>query len=98
MQKLDKENIVRLAKDLNFNLNDKTLETIEENSHRFMYYLEKLNNVDTEGVEALSYPFEDVFPTLREDEVTHTISHEKALENAPKTDGEFIEIVQVIDK
>ncbi len=98
MSKINIEKVKSLASDLMFNISDETASEIEENSENYFYYLDLLNAVDTKGVDALSYPFEDTFPTLREDVVDHVIDQSLALENAPKTEGEYIEVVQVINK
>jgi aspartyl-tRNA(Asn)/glutamyl-tRNA(Gln) amidotransferase subunit C len=56
---------------------------------------EKLNEVDTEGVEPLIY-MSDNENVLREDEVVQSISHEDALKNAPKKDSDFFRVPKVI--
>lgn len=98
MLKLDREKIEQLACDLMFNLSEEAKERIENNSQNFMYYLSLMDAIDVTDVSPLSYPFEDVFPTLREDVVNHTITQQVALENAPITEGDYIEVVQVISK
>ena len=46
----------------------------------------------------MSYPLDNVFGTLREDVVDHTLDIEDAFKNAPKTEGDYVEVVQVIQK
>jgi aspartyl-tRNA(Asn)/glutamyl-tRNA(Gln) amidotransferase subunit C len=57
---------------------------------------EKLNEVDTEGVEPLIY-LTNSETVLREDVVVQTITHEEALKNAPKADSDFFRVPKVID-
>src|SRR5699024_10219567 len=98
MRKFTKEELTSLAKDLMFEVNDNEVEIISENSKSYFYNLSLLEKVDTEGVESQSYPFESPRTNLRKDEINHVIDREDALKNAPKTEGGYVEVVQVIDK
>lgn len=60
-------------------------------------FMDKLNEVDTEGVEPLVYMTEEV-NVLREDEVKQVISRTVALQNAPQQDGKFFRVAKVIIK
>ena len=56
---------------------------------KILDYVEKLNELDTENVEAAShiFPLENVF---REDQVTNGDAQEEMLENAPvKKEGQY---------
>ena len=56
---------------------------------RMLDYDDKLNELDTEGVEPMSHLFA-VHNVFREDEVTNTDSREQILANAPEQkDGAF---------
>jgi aspartyl-tRNA(Asn)/glutamyl-tRNA(Gln) amidotransferase subunit C len=56
---------------------------------------EKLNEVNTDGVEPLIY-ITDRVNNLREDKVEQEITHEEALKNAPKKDSDFFRVPKVI--
>ena len=60
-------------------------------------FIEKLNELDTTGVEPLLHMSEnqDVF---RADEVKNQISKEDAFKNAPLHDNEFFKVPKVIKK
>ncbi|MCF7804727.1 MAG: Asp-tRNA(Asn)/Glu-tRNA(Gln) amidotransferase subunit GatC [Candidatus Marinimicrobia bacterium] len=58
-------------------------------------YIEKLEELDTSEVEPLSHVM-DVTNAFREDESRESLSQDKALENAPKSDGEFFVVPKVI--
>ena len=98
MKKIEIEEIKRLASTLMFELNDGELYALSENSTNFLNQVDFVQSIDTDGIEPMCYPFEDVKTYLREDEVTHTITQEEAFKNAPKTEGDYFEIVQVIEK
>lgn len=98
MNQFSKEQVQRLAKDLMLSLTDDEMEIVLKDSAIFMAQLEALQAVDTESVEMMSYPFENDTTWLREDVVSHVISQETAFKNAPHTEGDYVEIVRVVDK
>ena len=59
-------------------------------------YVEMLNEVDTTGVEPLAHPHEmtDVF---RADETRPSLPRDAALSNAPKTDGKYFLVPQILE-
>lgn len=64
---------------------------------KIISFCEKLNQIDTEGIEPLIY----VTPTLnnvREDVVQEVITKDEALKNAPKKDSDFFRIPKVISE
>lgn len=70
-------------------------EVMRQDLEKILEMCEKLNEVDTEGVEPLIY-MSDNENVLREDEVVQSISHEEALKNAPKKDSDFFRVPKVI--
>ena len=64
---------------------------------RMITFVDKLNELDTDGVEPLLHMSNDV-NVLREDEVKNMISREEALKNAPEHDEEFFKVPKVIKK
>jgi len=65
--------------------------------NRMLAFVEKLNELDTKGVEPLIY-MTDESNVLREDVVKETISQKEALLNAPKKDSDYFKAPKVIDK
>ncbi|MFH0735903.1 MAG: Asp-tRNA(Asn)/Glu-tRNA(Gln) amidotransferase subunit GatC [bacterium] len=67
-------------------------------THKFneiLNYVEKLNELDTENVEPLEYPIDNV-NFFREDINKQSINTEEALKNAPDTDGIYFKVPKVI--
>jgi aspartyl-tRNA(Asn)/glutamyl-tRNA(Gln) amidotransferase subunit C len=60
-------------------------------------FVEKLNELDTTGTAPLMH-MGDAYNVLREDEVKGSILREKALQNAPDSDGQFFKVPKVIQK
>jgi aspartyl-tRNA(Asn)/glutamyl-tRNA(Gln) amidotransferase subunit C len=87
------ENIASLAK---LNFTDDELDNFVSELNEILTYMDKLNELDTENVEPLSYPIESD-TTFREDIVIPSISREDALMNAPAHDEEYFKVPKVIE-
>ena len=71
-------------------LSDEEKEQAKKDMGNMLDYIDKLNELDTEGVEPMShvFPVDNVF---REDVVTNGDDREKILSNAPEEkDGAFV--------
>lgn len=98
MKRLDKELIVKLSKDLKLELTQDQVSDFEEGLKTYSDYVTILQGIDTEGVNVMSYPFETPTTWLRDDKVTHELTHELAFKNAPRVEGDFFETVKVVHK
>lgn len=83
-----------LAK-LEFEGNDK--EVIKEDLTKMLGFVEKLNSIDTEGIEPLIYMTEEE-SVMRPDVVKETISQQEALKNAPQKDSYYFKVPTVLKK
>lgn len=63
-------------------LSEEEKEQAKQDIGRMLDYIDKLNELDTSGVEPMSHVF-PVHNVFREDVVTGTDEHEKTLANAP---------------
>jgi aspartyl-tRNA(Asn)/glutamyl-tRNA(Gln) amidotransferase subunit C len=72
-------------------------EEIKNDLQKMIAFVEKLNELDTTGVEPLLYMTDEI-NVLREDEVKGSISREEALMNAPSHDDQFFKVPKVIKK
>ncbi len=68
---------------------------IKNDLQRMIAFVEKLNELDLEGVEPLLHMSDEV-NVLREDEIKGSISREEALKNAPLHDEQFFKVPKVI--
>jgi aspartyl-tRNA(Asn)/glutamyl-tRNA(Gln) amidotransferase subunit C len=80
---------------LQFNTSEK--EGIKADLQRMIQFVEKLNELDTTGVEPLLHMSEQV-NVLREDLVQGSVNRTAALQNAPEHDEEFFKVPKVIKK
>jgi aspartyl-tRNA(Asn)/glutamyl-tRNA(Gln) amidotransferase subunit C len=87
------EKIAKLAK-LEFDGEEK--EKIKGDLNKMLAFVEKLNELDTEGVEPLKYVNEEEIAFLRPDKPEQTITQEEALKNAPDHDSDYFKVPKVI--
>jgi aspartyl-tRNA(Asn)/glutamyl-tRNA(Gln) amidotransferase subunit C len=73
------------------------LDKMKADLNRMIGFVEKLNELNTEGVEPLIYMVDET-NVMREDEVKHSFSQKEALKNAPKKDSDYFKAPKVIDK
>ncbi|MDG1174365.1 MAG: Asp-tRNA(Asn)/Glu-tRNA(Gln) amidotransferase subunit GatC [Flavobacteriales bacterium] len=83
-----------LAK-LQFKEGDK--ESIRKDLSKIIAFVDKIDELDTEGVEPLIHINREV-NVLREDEVSETITQVQALKNAPSKDSDYFKIATVLKK
>lgn len=86
--------LARLSR-LQFNETEKA--EIKNDLQRMIGFVEKLNELDLDGVKPLLHMSEDV-NVLREDEVKGSITREEAFKNAPLHDEQFFKVPKVIKK
>jgi len=70
---------------------------IKEDLRNIISFMDKLQEVDTEGVEPLIFMTEEV-NNLREDAAHVTLTQSEVLKNAPKKDSDYFRIPKVLDK
>jgi aspartyl-tRNA(Asn)/glutamyl-tRNA(Gln) amidotransferase subunit C len=80
---------------LQFNESEKA--EIKNDLQRMIGFVEKLNELELDGVAPLLHMSEEV-NVLREDEIKGSVSREEALKNAPLHDEQFFKVPKVIKK
>jgi aspartyl-tRNA(Asn)/glutamyl-tRNA(Gln) amidotransferase subunit C len=86
-----------LAKLARLQFDDKERESIKEDLKKMIAFVEKLNELDTTGVEPLLHITNNE-NAMREDEVMNMCSREDALRNAALADDNFFKVPKVIRK
>jgi aspartyl-tRNA(Asn)/glutamyl-tRNA(Gln) amidotransferase subunit C len=74
---------------------DEEKQEIKADLQRMIAFVEKLNELELEGVEPLLHMSEEV-NVLREDEIRGSVPREEALKNAPDHDEQFFKVPKVI--
>jgi aspartyl-tRNA(Asn)/glutamyl-tRNA(Gln) amidotransferase subunit C len=95
--KIDISEIERLAELSRLRLNDDEKNRAREDMERIIGFIDKLQQVDTTGIEPLVHVnnHENV---LRDDVESQSVNKEDALKNAPSHDSDFFKIPKVLKK
>ncbi len=95
--KVDDELVNNIAKLARLEFNEQDMEKIKQDLEKMISFIDKLNELDTTGVEPLLHMSNNV-NVLREDEVQGSISTSDALRNASHHDEHFFKVPKVIRK
>lgn len=96
MTKFTKEEIQALAKEHMFSLSEEEVVRAQVASEVFLKQIQYLHLIDTSSTESMDMPFDEVTEWLRDDIVDDVMERDALLKNAPKTEGDYIEIVKVL--
>lgn len=94
--KIDAEQVRKVAKLARLDLTEAEVEEFTGQLSAILGYVEKMNELDTEGVEPLAHCLA-ITNCFREDVVTESLGTEVTLANAPETDGEFFKVPKILD-
>ena len=94
---IDNATVDRIAKLAKLDFDDASRDAIKGDMNKILDFMEKLNAIDTDGVEPLIFMTDEV-NVLREDEVKMQITQEEALSNAPKHDPYYFRVPKVLGK
>jgi aspartyl-tRNA(Asn)/glutamyl-tRNA(Gln) amidotransferase subunit C len=92
---IDREHLNKIAHLARLEFDDKDAEKMMQDMSAIVAWVEKLKEVDTEGVEPLTSMSYEI-NVFREDEVQAHLSHERALRNAPEKDKDYFLVPKVI--
>ena len=96
--KIDKSTVDRLAKLSKLEFSEEEKREMVEDFKKMVGFVNKLKEVNTEGVKPLIYVNEDVTNVLRDDKVEGMLTSEEALKNAPDKDSSYIKVPKVVKK
>ena len=93
---LSREEVQHVARLARLHLSDDELERMRVQLDAILAYIDKLKELDVEGVEPTSHavPLVDV---MRDDVNTPCLPQEAALANAPDRAGEFFRVPRIIE-
>ena len=94
--KIDRALLDKIAHLARLEFDEKDAEKMMRDMTAIVDWVEKLKEVDTEGVEPLTTMSHEI-NVLREDEVKEHLSHDEALKNAPKKDAEYFRVPKVLE-
>ena len=94
---IDNTTVDKIAELAKLQFNDEAKEEIKADLNKMLDFVDKLNELDTEGIEPLIYMLDEE-QELRVDEVKGHVSQQEALKNAPNKDSDYIKVPKVIKK
>lgn len=95
--KITDEKIDQLAHLSRLEFNDEAKARIKTDLENILVLCEKLNEVDTEGIEPLIY-MTDTMNNTREDVVEQVFTKDEILRNAPGKDSDYFRVPKVIEQ
>ncbi len=95
-QKIDAQQVRKVAKLARLELTDAEIEEFTGQLGAILEYVEKMNELDTAGVEPLAHclPIGNVF---RADDVRESLGTQETLANAPQRDGPFFKVPKILE-
>lgn len=94
--KIDRPLLDKIAHLARLEFDEKDSGKMMQDMTAIVNWVEKLNEVNTDGVEPLTTMSHEV-NVLREDELKEHLPHDEALKNAPKRDADFFRVPKVIE-
>ena len=88
------QDIAALAK---LEFDEQSAKQMKADLEKIIGFVDKLSEIDTEGVDPLIYLSEEV-NVLREDEIKAVVSQVEALKNAPEKDSDYFKVPTVLKK
>lgn len=94
--KIDRPLLDKIAHLARLEFDERDAQKMISDMTNIVSWVEKLNEVDTDGVEPLTTMSHEV-NMLRDDDVKEHLPHDLALKNAPKKDDDFFRVPKVIE-
>lgn len=94
--KITRELLDKIAHLARLEVGEKDAEKMMQDMTAILSWMEKLNEVNTDGVKPLTSMSHEV-NALREDEVKNQLDHAEVLKNAPKKDSDYFRVPKVLD-
>ena len=94
---IDKATVERVANLARLSFTEEEKEKVQAEMTKIVSFIEKMNELDTEGVEPLIF-MSDEINAFREDNSFTEITKEEALKNAPQKDSDYFKVPKVIER
>lgn len=94
---LTKETVTKVAHLARLKLTDAELDLFTTQLGHVLGYVELLNELDTSSVQPMAH-VADIANVFRDDEVRPSLPRAAALSNAPKSDGKYFVVPQILEE
>jgi aspartyl-tRNA(Asn)/glutamyl-tRNA(Gln) amidotransferase subunit C len=93
---ISREEVQHVARLARLHLTDDEVERMRQQLDAILAYIDKLRELDVEGVEPTAHAV-PLVNVMRDDDVAPSLSQEAALANAPDRAGEFFRVPRIIE-
>jgi aspartyl-tRNA(Asn)/glutamyl-tRNA(Gln) amidotransferase subunit C len=93
---LTRDEIQRVAVLARLKLSDAELDSLTSELAQILGHMDQLNELDTEDVEPMVHAIE-LKNVFRADEIRESLPRDEALANAPKSDGRYFQVPQILE-
>jgi aspartyl-tRNA(Asn)/glutamyl-tRNA(Gln) amidotransferase subunit C len=93
---IDKETLAKIAHLARLEFDEADTEKMLKDMNGILAFVEKLNEVNTDGVEPLTTMSHEI-NALREDEIKNQLDHAQALKSAPAKDADYFRVPKVLE-
>jgi aspartyl-tRNA(Asn)/glutamyl-tRNA(Gln) amidotransferase subunit C len=93
---ISREEVQHVARLARLSLTDEELERMREQLDAILAYIDKLRELDVEGVEPTSHAV-PLVNVMRDDDIRPVLPQEAALANAPDRAGELFRVPRIIE-
>ena len=97
MNRISPETIDKIAHLARLEFDEGAKSEISKDMNRMLEFIDKLNELNTDGVEPLVYMSHEN-NVMREDEVIQNIDQKQALLNAPKKDSDYFKVPKMVER
>jgi aspartyl-tRNA(Asn)/glutamyl-tRNA(Gln) amidotransferase subunit C len=94
--RLTRDDVLKVARLARLKLSDAELDDCTVKLGNVLAYVDSLSEVDTEDIDPMVHAVE-LSNVFRPDAVAPSLPRDAALSNAPKTDGQFFLVPQILD-
>lgn len=94
--KIDRALLDKMAHLSRLDFDEKDADKMIQDMTAIVEWVEKLKEVDTEGIEPLTTMSHEI-NALRDDKVQEHLPHDRALKNAPRKDEDYFRVPKVLE-
>ncbi|MBZ4642647.1 MAG: aspartyl-tRNA(Asn)/glutamyl-tRNA(Gln) amidotransferase subunit [Deferribacteres bacterium] len=95
-EKLSREEVLKIAKLARLRLEEDEIEGLRTDLNNILNYIDKLNELDTAGIEPTSHAL-DVVNVFRDDVQKPGLDEDDVFKNAPQSEHSHFKVPRVID-
>jgi len=92
---LSEADVLKVASLSRLKLSEAEVETLGKQMGSVLKYIAMLDELDTDSIEPMAHAIE-ISNVFREDQIQESLPREKALSNAPQTDGNYFLVPAIL--